>query len=383
MAYQGRDRQPQNATPLVSIDPGKWADLPVPERRWLVQNVLVRGSVTLLSGDGGVGKSLLMQQLMTAIALGGDYWVGIEMPPDPIVSLGIFCEDDEEELWRRQADINRTYNIGMGTISGTVNLISRVTDDNILAYFSRDDKPAPTVFYDQITHKIRETGAQLIVVDTAADAFGGNENYRNQMRSFINLLRKWSMAMDGGVILTAHPSNFGLMSGSGTSGSTGWHNTVRARCYLTKPKDDIEEYGEQENTNERILTIMKSNYGPDGNQIRLRWEHGIFAPVNARGSGIVDKIDLNNTFLREVGNLMAHGVRVLAAERGSPRNFIGLLSGRAALKRWNGGELRAAKERLLENGRLVRVRLGPPSRAETLIRPADLRYPGEEDAPSI
>ncbi len=378
MAYSNRDRQPEKVTPLKRIDTRRWHNLPVPERRWLVQDILVRGSVTLLTGDGGVGKSLLMQQLMAALALGGEHWIGVELPPDPIVSLGLFCEDDEEELWRRQANINRTYNTDMQTISGMANLVSRVGEDNTLAYFNRDDKPMPTALFEQIGHAIRETGAQLIVIDTAADTFGGNENYRNQVRGFINLLRRWPMAMDGGLILTAHPSNFGITTGSGLSGSTHWHNSVRARCYLTKPKDDIDEYGEQENTNERILITKKSNYGPDGNKIRLRWEHGTFAPVNRGGSNMVDRIALDNEFLREVSNLMADGVRVLAAEN-SPRAYLKLLRNLPTMKRRDAGEIRAAKDRLINKGRIVRVEVGPPSKREVLIRPAGLSYPGEEE----
>ena len=379
MAYAGRDRQPRNASPFAAIDPGRWQDQPVPERRWLVPGMLARGSVTLLTGDGGIGKSLLMQQLMTAIALGGEHWVGIEMPPDPVVSLGIFCEDDADELHRRQHHINAAYQIDMRTISGAVNLVSRVGEDNILAFFPRDDQATRTTFFDQVGNKIRETGAQLIVIDTAADTFGGNENYRAQVRSFINLLRRWPMSMDGGLILTAHPSNFGVTQGTGISGSTAWNNSVRARVYLTKPKDDTDEYGEQEDTNERVLRVMKSNYGPSGQQIRLRWEHGIFAPINRGGPNVVDKLDLDNRFLREVGNLMADGVRVLASDSRSPRNFIHLLAGRAALRGYGGADLRGAKERLLAAGKLARVQLGPPSRPETLIRPADLRYPGEPE----
>ncbi len=43
----------------------------IPERRWLVPDWIPQGQVTLLGGDGGVGKSLLAQQLMTSLALGG------------------------------------------------------------------------------------------------------------------------------------------------------------------------------------------------------------------------------------------------------------------------------------------------------------------------
>ena len=377
MAHPSRSRQVRNVDPLVTINPAKWQDQAVPPRRWLIDGILARGSITLLTSDGGTGKSLLLQQLQTAIALGGD-WLGLDLPDDPVGSFGLYCEEDEDELHRRQADINRAYDIDMRMLGGLVHYASRVGDDNILATFGYHDQIEPSAFYDQMSHKIRETDAQLIIVDTAADTFGGNENYRAQVRGYINLLRRWAMEADGGVILTAHPSNFGISQGTGISGSTAWNNSVRARVYFTRPKEDEDENGNRkEESNERILKVMKNNYGPSGNQIRLRWENGVYAPVHRGGGNLVDRLALENEFLRALGNLIADGVRVLAAEN-SPRAFLKLLRNLPTMKQWDAGEIRAAKDRLIAKGRLARVELGPPSKRETLIRPADYRYPGED-----
>ncbi len=362
--------------PFVRFSPTKWQDEAVPPRQWIIEGILARGSVTLLTGDGGVGKSLLAQQLQTAAALGGEYWAGIRLPEDPIPSVALYCEDDEDELHRRQAPINQTYGIEMSALSG-VHMSSGVGKDNILANFSRDDLITPTPLFEQLTTVIRESGAQLVIIDTAADTFGGNENIRAQVRSFINLLRRWPMEFNGGLILTAHPSNFGITQGTGISGSTAWNNSVRARVYLTKPKDDLEQYGEDEDTNERVLKVMKSNYGPSGHQIRLRWEHGVFAPIATGGRSQLEKLEINDLFLRELSNLMEDGVQVLAADRGSPNTFIKLLGGRPSLKRCTVSDLYAAKERLLENGRLTRVQMRVRGKTRKLIRPADKRYPGE------
>src|SRR5690348_3452057 len=74
-----------------------------PRRQWLVPNLIPRGTVVLFTGNGGDGKSLLMQQLLTATAIGGE-WLGFDIPQGP--SFGLFAEDDDDELWRRQIDIN-------------------------------------------------------------------------------------------------------------------------------------------------------------------------------------------------------------------------------------------------------------------------------------
>ena len=55
-------------------------------------------NVTLLSGEGSIGKSILSLHLSTAVVLGRD-WLGTMPEPGP--ALVVCCEDDTEELWRR------------------------------------------------------------------------------------------------------------------------------------------------------------------------------------------------------------------------------------------------------------------------------------------
>ncbi|MFX7739720.1 AAA family ATPase, partial [Acinetobacter baumannii] len=51
---------------LPLIDTTGWVTNDPPAREWIVSGWLARGTVCLLSGDPGVGKSLLGQQLATA-----------------------------------------------------------------------------------------------------------------------------------------------------------------------------------------------------------------------------------------------------------------------------------------------------------------------------
>ena len=45
------------------LDVAAWDGVPVPPRDWAVQDRIARRNVTLLSGEGGVGKSILILQL--------------------------------------------------------------------------------------------------------------------------------------------------------------------------------------------------------------------------------------------------------------------------------------------------------------------------------
>ena len=111
-----RSRQwSENITPICWPEmTGRYA----PTRRFVAKGWIPYGCVTSLYGMGGIGKSLLAQLLATAVAA-GRRWIGIETERCRVLAL--FCEDDREELWRRQERINDTlgFSIAQTTSLGT------------------------------------------------------------------------------------------------------------------------------------------------------------------------------------------------------------------------------------------------------------------------
>ncbi len=138
-----------NKSPRKSktIDTTAWTNT-APERKWIIKDWLPVGSVTALYGDGGVGKSLLAQQLMTAAGIGKS-WLGIDI--QQMRTYGVFCEDEEEELWRRQCAIHKLYQLDMESsdFHDNVCLSSRVWKNNILMVFNNKD-------VGQLTHYFQE-----------------------------------------------------------------------------------------------------------------------------------------------------------------------------------------------------------------------------------
>lgn len=252
----------------------QWEASQAPAIDWMVDGAFIRGTVGILAGDGGLGKSLLLQQMMTAMALGVP-WLG--MPTVKTRTLALFCEDDVDELHRRQERINSHYGCRMMDLEA-MRIESRPGRDCVLMRFGRwgaDGQTTPMMA--QLFHAAKAHGAQAVIMDTVADVFDGNEIDRNQPRTFIRALRRMALRLQGVCILTQHPSNEGLSSGSGRSGSTGWHNSVRSRLYLTKPKgtDDKE-------SNERWLRTMKQNAGPFGGKLQIVWDRGVFRLVEQK-----------------------------------------------------------------------------------------------------
>jgi RecA-family ATPase len=134
----------------------------------------------------------------------------------------------------------------------------------------------PTKLFARVREAACDIRPKLIVLDNSADVFGGNENDRAQVRQFIGLLRGMAIASGAGVLLTSHPSLAGISSGTGLSGSTAWNASVRSRLYF---KRAVTEKDEEPDPDLRVLEVMKSNYGPIGETINLRWKNGLFVPA--------------------------------------------------------------------------------------------------------
>lgn len=265
------------------IDVGELAGEPKP-REWIVQDWIPKGVVSSLSGDGGMGKTLLAQQLLYAAGL-GEKWLGIDVPATR--GLGVFCEDDEDELHRRHNAIKADLGHAVGNPFTDTWVWPRVGHDNLLVTFDKDGKPLVSPFFANVMKQVMAKQIGLLVLDTIADLFGGNEIIRAQVNYFIKAVcgSLIKQAKEAGFVLTivllSHPSQAGRNSGSGESGSTAWNNAVRARLYLTRPEDGLPE--------QRVLTRKKSNYSASGDDVKLDliWTDGVLkAAANAKVSSV-------------------------------------------------------------------------------------------------
>jgi RecA-family ATPase len=259
--------------PLAWIDMSSWDDIAVPEREWLVRDRIPLRQPTLFSGEGAVGKSLVTMHLLASIALGRD-WLGLVPEEGPAWYIG--AEDDVRELHIRLSAIQKHYSVTYADlVAAGFRMLSLFGEDAVLATPNRVGIIEPTELYQQIFEQAREEKPKCIALDASADLFAGDEINRVQVRQFVGLLRRLAGVCDGAVILLSHPSLTGINSGTGLSGSTAWHNSARARMYLTSPKP---ESGEQPDSDLRELTFKKNNYGPISDSIILRYRDGLFLP---------------------------------------------------------------------------------------------------------
>lgn len=253
---------------LDAFSPAELQGKPIPEREWCVEELIPQASASFINADGGTGKTLLGLQLQSSAAF-GTTWIGKVVQAGP--SLGVYCEDDPDELHRRIASIAEHHQRPLSDL-GQMHVVSRVGQDNLLATFDRNQVGKPTPFFQQVSAYAVSIGARLVVLDSLHDLFGGDEISRTQARQFVGLLRNLALTIRGAVVVNAHPSVAGMSSGTGSSGSTAWNNAVRSRLYLTRPT------GEDADPDARVLRTMKANYAAIGGEIDLTWKNGVFIP---------------------------------------------------------------------------------------------------------
>ena len=251
--------------PLHSIAAASLAAHPVPPRRWIVDGFIPDRNVTLLAGDGGTGKSVLAMQLAASVAT-GRRWLGMTVAAGR--SLYLACEDDADECHRRLDAIAG----GRLDEFDNFHLVALAGHDAVFAT-TRGAQIAPTPLFESFRATVANLRPTLIVADTLADVFAGDEIARAHARQFVTLLRGVAIEHDCAVVVLAHPSLSGLARGDGASGSTAWANSVRSRLYLARPK--VSE-GEPVDPDMRTLTLNKSNYARTGAELLLRWHDGRF-----------------------------------------------------------------------------------------------------------
>lgn len=243
----------------------------VPERQWLVPGMVPQKTVTLFSGDGGTGKSLLALQLAVA-AVASTSWIGKSVQQG--TALLISAEDDDDELHRRLNDILQAEGRDYDDVAG-LTLRSLAGEDALLAMETQIALTETTLFKELEQRAVSDMPA-LIVIDTLADVYPANENDRAKVRQFVGILRGLAIRQQCAVMLLGHPSLTGLNSGSGASGSTAWNNSVRSRLYLSRVMDETKTY--EPDTRKRVLSIKKQNYGETGAEIGMTWQEGVFVP---------------------------------------------------------------------------------------------------------
>lgn len=336
------------SAPFPLVDPSEWRGVVAAVREWFLTGLIPHRQVTLLSGDGGVGKSLLGLQIGAASALAINT-LGLQPRSGRVLYLG--AEDEAEEFHRRLEDICAAHDRDIGDLAD-LRILPLADQDALLSIPDPRGNMESTSLWRRVDRFVKEWRPRLVVLDTAADLYGGDEVKRSQVRHFVAMLRKMAIERDCAVLLLAHPSVAGMASGSGYSGSTAWNNSVRSRLYLTSGEGDV-----------RILKTVKSNYGKIGDEMHLEWCEGVFVLHDPSRPGIADGLingRNDKLFIAVLSKLNRTGQR--PSPNKSPSYAPRMIQKHPDAKGTKIRDLEMAMQRLLDAGQIKTVQEGPPSR---------------------
>jgi RecA-family ATPase len=324
------------AAAIETLDLAALAKVKPAPKAFVIPLLAPAGEVTLFTGAGSAGKSLLAQQLATALAAGVPT-LRLDMGQVPAIYLT--CEDDEGQLHWRQAHICEALGVPMASLAGKLHIASlRGALDNALGAAGPDGEFMLSASYRRMAVLIRRTGAKLVALDNVAHLFPGNENDRGEVTRFVNALNRLAGDSGAAIILLGHPNK----SGDDYSGSTAWLNAVRSQFVI---EHDLQ-------SDMRTLTVGKANYSRKGEQLRFAWVNWAFVleddlpPDTARQLAETAKAHAgNDAFLRCLA-LCTEQRRNVSHKPGSnyaPKIFAGMPAAKGMKK----PEFEAAMERLL------------------------------------
>jgi len=359
------------ARPLACLDLVSLAVVEPQPKRFVIPSIAPAAEVTLFTGAGGVGKSLLAQQFATCVAAGVGT-LGIEL--SSCASIYLTCEDDAEQLHWRQAHICRAHGIDMADLAGRLHLLSlRGAPDNSLAYFDSNGRMTATALFTRLTRLVRDTGAGFVCLDNVAHLFAGNENDRSSVTRFVNLLNRLAGDTGAAVLLMGHPNK----GGDTYSGSTGWLNAVRSQVFMSRVE------GEMADPDLRVLTIGKPNYVQAGEAMRFRWHNWAFVPDNVlfadnRQGGAPSRQASEEALFMACLAKRAEQERAVS-DKHSPTFAPTVFSKMPESKGIGSTRLEAAMERLIRAGKIERavLRRGSDRKPISGLRAVDFKPAGD------
>lgn len=363
-----RDAMQQRAVPdgIDALDLSALAKIEPKPKRFVVPQLAPAAEVTLFTGPGSAGKSLLAQQLATALAAGVPT-LGLDLPQVPAIYLT--CEDDAEQLHWRQSHICRSLGVPMASLAGKLHLLSlRGELDNALGGDGVNGAFELTPAFHRLAAFTRATGSSFVALDNVAHLFAGNENDRGEVTRFVNALNRLAGETGAAIFLLGHPNK----SGDTYSGSTAWLNAVRSQVVI---EHDLA-------TDMRTLTVGKANYARKGDAFRFAWIDWAFVleddlpPDQARELANTARASAENAaFLRclEACTIQRRNVSHQPGSNYAPAIFAGMTEAKGTKK----AGFAAAMERLLHLDAIeLDADLWPDKyrRAKRGIRAAEVRH---------
>lgn len=223
---------------------------------FLIEGWMPANRLTILTGEGGAGKSYLALQHICGLVMGvpdlalaqydgnlDDYWQNQShyLRKDSVKIVIASYEEDLMQTWKRLALIcDRLEWPDYEKLREQIKFVDLKMFGPIWGVDAKEHlahRARLLEIGDWLFDQCQQTEARLLMMDPSAAAFGGNEIQRESVREFCSYLNGWGQQVECATLLIAHPPK----SGDDYSGSTDWRGSCRAMWTL-KSIDPTERH---------------------------------------------------------------------------------------------------------------------------------------------
>ena len=333
----GDDTQAEmfDADAVLWVEAGEWDEAAIPARPWIAPGVLMRGAVTVLSGPGSAGKSMLTVAWACGLAL--NVPVGGLHPRAASRVFVYNVEDDDAEQRRRFSGCLREIGKSPADLSG---LVYRLGPHNIGALLAVDNitgRLTVTPAGRELERLMNEHRPDVVFLDPLVELHSADENDNTGIRQVMAWFRSLARRFDCSVVLLHHARK-GLHDAAGDPDSLRGASSIvgAARVVLTvltMDKDEAEALGIPHGRRRDYFRVdgAKSNYAPPGEaEWYERRPHELangdtavaavpWHPTNP----LTGKTPLLNRALTVIADGPEPGVRYTASKRGGAARWVG------------------------------------------------------------
>ena len=234
----------------------------LPQRRWLVRGLILRGQVTAVLAAGGAGKSIFGLAVALHMAAGRPY--GLFRPREKYRVAILTVEEDEEELDRRLHALQKQFDFTNEDAARL--LIINIDDPPILASADRKGIMRGTDKLEKLEQELAAHGTDCMILDPFIELWSGAENDNSQVKAAAGFIRRMARRLDAGCILMHHIRKGAMTPGDIDAGRGGsaFGGLVRLAFTLSPMTKEMAEALGVENPKGIIrIDYAKGNYLAD------------------------------------------------------------------------------------------------------------------------
>ena len=252
-------------------------------RAWLIDQFLIAHELTLFNGQGGVGKSRLMLQIVAKLACGweGTAWQSKDRQSHfshnqdkKRVYIASWEDDGHEHARRLRTAIKRLGWIDYRPCQEKIKFVDLRADGRgplwgVPPGQNLNTRAGLLPFGEVFLNQAKAFGPNLLVLDPLSAVFGGNENDRASVREFTSFFSRWANENKCAVLILAHPPK----SGASYSGNTDWEGSPRGMWFLYR--EETKEDSQNESDRYK-LEVTKLSYAAKPTPFSLELDQGVW-----------------------------------------------------------------------------------------------------------